>query len=90
MATVSNILAHSERQVGHSVVPQAMEILRLTESDNIQSSGLARKLRAKIMQKVALIEIPPHSRDNEVEITENVEEIVDLLLRSLSDKVCAS
>jgi hypothetical protein len=40
------------------------------------------------MQKVALIEIPPHSRDNELEITENVEEIVDLLLGSLSDKVC--
>ena len=39
------------------------------------------------MQKVASIEIPRHSRDHDIEITENVEEIVDLLLRSLSDKV---
>lgn len=80
-------MAHSERQIGRSVVSPAMQILRITESDDIQSSALARKLRAKIMEKVALIEIPPHSRDNELEITENVEEIVDLLLRSLSDKV---
>ena len=87
MATVSNILAHSERQIGSSVIPQAMQILRPTESDDIQTSALARKLRAKIMQKVALIEIPPQSRENEFEITESVEEIVDLLLRSLSDKV---
>jgi len=64
-----------------------MEILRLTESEDIQSSALSRKLRAKIMQKVASIEIPRHSRDHDIEITENVEEIVDLLLRSLSDKV---
>lgn len=65
-----------------------MQILRLTESDeNIQSSALARKLRAKIMQKVATIEIPPHSQNEEIDITENVEEIIDLLLRSLADRV---
>jgi hypothetical protein len=65
-----------------------MQILRLTDSDErIQSSALARKLRAKIMQKVASIEIPPHSQNEEIDIPENVEEIVDLLLKSLADRV---
>jgi hypothetical protein len=39
------------------------------------------------MQKVASIEIPPHSQNEEIDITENVEEIIDLLLRSLADRV---
>jgi tubulin-specific chaperone D len=64
-----------------------MHILRLTESDKIQSSALARKLRVKIMQKVALIEIP-HSNQDEIEVPESLEEIIDFLLSSLSDKVC--
>jgi tubulin-specific chaperone D len=63
-----------------------MRILRLTESDKIQSSALARKLRVKIMQKVASIEIP-HSNQNEIEVPESLEEIIDFLLSSLSDKV---
>lgn len=65
-----------------------MEILRLTESDKIQSSALARKLRVKIMQRIAIIEIPASSRqESEIEVPESVEEIVDFLLTSLLDKV---
>lgn len=85
LSTISNILTHSERQVGQSIISEAMEILRLTESDKIQSSALARKLRVKIMQKVAVIEI---ARSNiNIEVPESLENVVDFLLSSISDKV---
>lgn len=65
-----------------------MQILRLTESDKIQSSALARKLRVKIMQRIAIIEIPVSTRlESDMEVPESVEEIIDFLLTSLSDKV---
>jgi hypothetical protein len=74
--------------VGQSIIPEAMQILRLTESDKIQSSALARKLRVKIMQRIGVIEIPTSSQPNvEIEVPESLEEIIDFLLSSLSDKV---
>ena len=63
-----------------------MKTLRLTESGKIQFSALARKLRVKIMQKVGLIEIP-HSTTEEMEIQGSLEDVIDFLLSSLSDKV---
>jgi hypothetical protein len=67
-----------------------MQILRQTDTGAIQSNALARKLRVKIMQRIAIIEIPPGA-NNEIEtdiaIDETVEEIIDFLLSALSDKV---
>ena len=85
LSTISNILTHSERQVGQSIISEAMEILRLTESDKIQSSALARKLRVKIMQKVGIIEIGRSNLD--IEVPESLENVLDFLLSSISDKV---
>ena len=62
-----------------------MEIIRLTESDKIQSSALARKLRVKIMQKVGMIEIAHSNMD--IEVPETLENALDFLLSSISDKV---
>ena len=85
LSTISNILSHSERRVGQSIISEAMQILRLTESDRIQSSALARKLRVKIMQKVGLVEITRSNMD--IEVPESLENILDFLLSSISDKV---
>ena len=85
MAAISKLLTHSEREIGQSVILQSMQILRLTESESVQSNALARNLRVKIMQRIALIEIP--RRIDEIEIPQSVEELIDSLLSSLSDKV---
>jgi len=85
LSAIANILNHSERQVGQSIIPQTMQILRITEDDSTQSNALARKLRVKIMSRVGTIEIPPH-RDVGFQIPETLEEILDWLLSSLSDK----
>jgi tubulin-specific chaperone D len=62
-----------------------MQILQLTETDSAQSNALVRKLRVKIMSRVATTEIPPHG-NHDFEIPEILEEILDWLLSSLSDK----
>jgi len=65
-----------------------LEVLRLTDMGTIQSSALARKLRVKIMQRIGLIEIPNAVRgQEEIDVPETVEEVIDFLLSSLSDKV---
>ena len=86
LSSLSNILAHSEKDIGSSIIPQAMEILGLTETGNIQSSALGRKLRVKIMQHIGLLEIGPSKRED-IKISENLEGVIDFLLASLSDKV---
>jgi len=63
-----------------------MEILRLTETGDIQSSALGRKLRVKIMQHIGLLEIGPSKRES-IEVSENLEGVIDFLLASLSDIV---
>lgn len=74
--------------MGQSIIPQALEILRLTDTGTIQSNALARKLRVKIMQRIGIVEIPTTARDREdIDVPETVEEVLDLLLSSLSDKV---
>jgi len=77
---------HSEREIGFSIIPQAMEILGLTDTGDIQSSALGRKLRVKIMQHIGLLEIGPSKRED-IEVSENLEGVIDFLLASLSDKV---
>src|SRR5437667_9656111 len=62
-----------------------MHILRLSKSDKIQSSSVVRKLRVKIMQNAGIIKL---SQSNlHYEIPESLEDILDFLLSSLSDKV---
>jgi hypothetical protein len=88
LSTISTLLSHSERQVGQSIISQALEVLRLTDTGTIQSNALARKLRVKIMQRIGLIEIPTAVRgQEEIDVPETVEEVIDFLLSSLSDKV---
>ena len=86
LSSISNILAHSEKDIGSSIIRQAMEILRLTETGDIQSSALGRKLRVKIMQHIGLLEIGPSKRES-IEVSENLEGVIDFLLASLSDIV---
>lgn len=64
-----------------------MDILRLTQSDDMQSNALARKLRVKIMSRVGTIEIPQKRQPTGIEIPEILEELLDSLISSLSDKV---
>jgi hypothetical protein len=88
LSTISTLLSHSERQVGQSIISQALEVLRQTDTGTIQSNALARKLRVKIMQRIGLIEIPtPVRGQQEIDVPETVEEVIDFLLSSLSDKV---
>lgn len=68
------------------MIPQAMTILRLTESNETQSNAIARKLRVKIMQRIGGLEIPALN-GREIEVPESLEEVIDFLLSSLSDKV---
>jgi hypothetical protein len=86
LSTIANILAHSEREIGRSIITESMTILRLTENDKIQTSALARKIRVKIMQWIGILEIP-RVRTDKIDISEILEEVIDFLLSSLSDKV---
>ena len=90
LSTISTLLSHSERQLGQSIIPQALEILRLTSAGPVQWNSLARKLRVKIMQRIGIIEIPMAIGHEYIDIPESVEEVIDFLLISLSDKVCIS
>jgi hypothetical protein len=89
LASVAQVLAHAEREVGCSIIPSAMEILRLTIGGQVQGSALGRKLRVKMMQHIGLLEIGP-SRGEEIEVSETLEGVIDFLLSSLSDKVLPS
>ena len=73
--------------MGKSIIPEALEILRLTDSGQVQSNALARKLRVKIMQRIGTIEIPARTDQEEMGVPETLEELIDWLLSALSDKV---
>jgi len=89
LATISNILTHSERQIGQSIIPQAVEIIDVTddETNPINTNALARKFRVKIMQRIGLIELPALTLHENDEIPETLNDMLGHLLSSLSDKV---
>jgi hypothetical protein len=64
-----------------------MKILRISEEDNaLQANSLARKFRVKIMQRIGTIELPSRRMEN-IDVSENLEQVIDSLLSALSDKV---
>jgi tubulin-specific chaperone D len=85
LSAIANILAHSAREIGESIIPQSLRILHLTQSEDIQSNAVARKLRVKIMQRIGMLGIP-HVKSAAFEVSESLEEVLDSLLSALSDK----